>query len=62
MSDNEQARANELRTKYTAAMEHAAAVMDEAKADGFIFQFSGIQAQPYGRHFVPNVVVLKVMG
>lgn len=61
MSDNDQTRAKELRAKYVAAMEHAAAIMDEARADGFIFQFPGIQAQPYGPHFVPTVVVLKVM-
>lgn len=53
--------AKELRERYWQAMRVAADVMDEARKHGMLIQFGGIQADQFGRHFVPAVGVVKML-
>lgn len=53
--------AADLKERYFQAMRAAADVMDEARRHGMLIQFGGIQADQFGRHFVPAVGVVKML-
>jgi len=53
--------AADLKERYWQAMRAAADVMDEARKHGMLIQFTGIQADQFGRHFVPAVGVVKML-